>query len=116
MKKQLEELIKASYKNGHLDEKEVKEIADNLNRNMLKAYINLLKLEERKKMIFVTTPKPLTIKDREKIRNLFPKKKLIEQIDPTMIGGIKIVENDEAYEFDLNRIFHDIIRFVKNND
>jgi F0F1-type ATP synthase delta subunit len=66
-------------------------------------------------MVFVTTPKPLATSDREKITQLFPKKKIIEEIDPVMINGIKIVENDEEYEMDLNRIFHDIIRFIGND-
>jgi len=116
MKKQIEELVKASYKDGQLDEATVKKIGEKLNRSMLKIYISVLKQEEKKKMVFVTTPKPLNTNDREKIKSLFPKKKIVEEIDPAMIGGIKIVENDEAFEMDLNRTFHDIIRFVNNND
>ncbi|SRR5258708_26347056 len=116
MKKKLEELVQASYKDGKLDEETVKKIADKLNRNMLKLYIGIMRQEEKKKMVFVTTPKLLTTSDREKLKSLFPKKKIVEDIDPTMIGGIKVVENDEAFDMDLNRTFHDIIRFVNNND
>ncbi len=116
MKKKLKALVQASYKNGQLDELIVKKIADKLNRNMLKHYINQLRQEEKKKIVFVTTPKPLSVEDRDKIKTLFPQKDLVEQIDPSMIAGIKIVENDEAYEMDLNKTFHDIIRFVNNND
>ena len=115
MKKQIEELVQASYKDGKLDESTVKQIADKMNRNMLKMYIGLLKQEERKRIVFVTTPKPLSEKDREKIKSLFSKKKIVEEIDPAMIGGIKVVENDEAFEMDINRTFHDIIRFVNND-
>jgi len=115
-KRQLDELLQISYKNGDFDEVTVKQIADRMNRTMLKMYITGLKKIENKKIIYVTTPKPLTSIDREKISELFPKKKIIEQIDPAMLGGIKIIENDEAYDIDLNRIFHDIIRFVSNND
>ncbi|HSX09744.1 MAG TPA: F0F1 ATP synthase subunit delta [Candidatus Saccharimonadales bacterium] len=116
IKKKLNELVLASYDGEDLDEKSVQMIADRLNRNILKRYISLIKQEEKKKMIFVTTPKPLTDKEREKIKSLFPKKKIIEQIDPAMIAGIRIVKNDEAYEMDLNQTFHDIIRSVSNND
>lgn len=115
-KKQLDELVQASYKDGKLDEATAKKIADKLNRHILKQYINLLKHEEKKKMVFVTTPKPLSAKDREKLKALFPKKKVVEQIDPAMITGIKVVENDESYEMDLNRTFHDIIRFISTHD
>jgi len=116
MNKKIKVLVDASYMDENLDEKSVKMIADRLNRRMLKQYISLLKQEEKKKMVFVTTPKPITTKEKEKITTLFPKKKIIEQIDPSMIAGIKIVENDEAYELDINQTFHDIIRSVINND
>lgn len=115
-KKQIEELVQASYKGGKLDEAIVKKIADKLNRHLLKQYINLLKHEEKKKMVIVATPKPLLSKDREKLKTLFPKKKIVEQIDPAMITGIKVIENDESYELDLNRMFLDIIRFISNHD
>src|SRR5579871_2577889 len=97
-KKHVEELVQASYQDGNLDEATVKKIADKLNRSMLKIYISMLKQEEKKKMVFVTTPKPLQESDRDKIKSLFAKKKIIEEIDPAMIGGIKVVHNDEAFE------------------
>jgi len=115
-KKKLEELVQASYNNEQLDEKTVALIADKLNRNILKQYIAMIKQEEKKNMVFVTTPKPLQRLELEKIKSQFPKKKIIEQIDPSMIAGIKIVQNDEAYDMDLNQTFSDIIRSVANND
>lgn len=115
-KKKLEELVQASYNNEQLDEKTVALIADKLNRNILKQYIAMLKQEEKKHMVFVTTPKPLQRTELEKLKELFPKKKIIEQIDPAMIAGIKIVQNDDAYDMDLNQTFSDIIRSVANND
>lgn len=115
-KNNLEQLVKESYKEGKLDRETVDYIADRLTRNKLKQYINFLKEEERKKIVFVTTPKPLTAADKKKITDLFPKKTIVENIDPKMISGIKLVENDEEYEFNLNQTFHDIIRFVSNND
>jgi F0F1-type ATP synthase delta subunit len=116
MKKKLKTLVEQSYKDGKLDEETVAYVSDRLNRNHLKQYINLLKSEENKKIILVTTPKPLTADDKKKISALFPKKQIVENIDPAMISGIKLVENDEEYEFNLNQTFHDIIRFVSNND
>src|SRR5579863_2458534 len=115
-KKKIHELVVASYDGESLDEKSIKMIADKLNRHILKKYISLLKQEEKKKMIFVTTPKPLTEKEKNKLKSLFPKKKIIEQIDPSMIAGIKIVKDDQAYEMDFNQTFHDIIRSVSSND
>jgi len=115
-KKRIKELVTISYSGEQLDEKTVQLISDKLNRSILKQYISMLKAEEKRKMVFVTTPKPLAKKELEKISSFFPKKRIIEQIDPAMIAGIKIVENDNAYEMDLNQTFHDIIRSVNNND
>lgn len=115
MKNLPKELVKISYTNGKLDDKSVKAIGEKLNRKLLKEYIKGLKQEEKKSMVFVTTPKPLTTANREKIKKLFSNKRIVEEIDPTMINGIKIVENDEEYEMDLNRVFHDIIRFIGND-
>lgn len=115
MKNLPKELAKISYTNGKLDENSVKAIADKLNRTLLKQYIKEIKHEEKKSIVFVTTPKPLDETARGKIKELFPKKRIIEEIDPSMINGIKIVENDEEYEMDLNKTFHDIIRFISND-
>lgn len=115
-KNKLKELVEISYDGEKIDEKSVHMIADRLNRHILKRYISLLKQEEKKKMVFVTTPKPITEKEKEKIKSLFPNKKIIEEIDPSMIAGIKIVKDDQAYEMDFNQTFHDIIRSVSSND
>ncbi len=115
MNKKIKSLVTASYTNDRLDERSVQIVADNIDRRMLKQYINLLKQVENKKVIFVTTPKPLTTSDREKISALFPKKKVLENIEPSMLSGIKIVQNDEEYEINLNRTFHDIMRVVSND-
>lgn len=116
MTKKIKTLVQASYTNDHLDENSVQTVADHVDRRMLKQYIKLLKQEENKKVIFVTIAKPLTVEDREKLKALFPNKKVIENIDQAMISGIKIVQNDEEYEINLNRTFHDIMRLVSNND
>lgn len=116
MKSNIKKLIEESYIDGKLDRETVNYIADRLTRNKLKQYIKLLKEEERKKIIFVTTPKPLSTDEKKKIASLFPGKTIVENIDPKMISGIKLVENDEEYEYNLNQTFHDIIRFVSSND
>ena len=114
-KKLLEQLIEESYAGEQLDEAVVQKVSEQLDRRMLKQYIKLLKSKEQKKLIIVTTPKPLSQHDRERIAALFPEKRLVEHIDAKMINGIKVVNNDDEYEIDLNQTFRDIIRFVTND-
>jgi F0F1-type ATP synthase delta subunit len=114
--KHLKALIQKSYNGEQLEENVVRAIADQLNRKMLKSYIRLLKKEEKKRVVLVTTPRPLTEEERAKVAELFPKKRVIENIEPKMISGIKLIENDQEYEMNLNQTFHDIIRFVSKND
>lgn len=116
MTKKLKELAKQSYKDGTLDQETVQYIADRLSRNELKEYIKLLKQEEAKKEVLVTSAEKLSKSDVEKIQKLYPNKTIITSIDSSMISGVRIVENNKEYEINLNRTFHDIIGFLSRND
>ena len=43
-------------------------------------------------------------------------KKIIYAIDPSMISGIKVVDNDVEYEISLDQIFQNLIAHVSNID
>jgi F0F1-type ATP synthase delta subunit len=112
----LKKLAEQSYTGNTLNEEIVNKIAVQLSRKDLKNYIKLLKAIESKKEVYITSAAKLTDSDLKRIQSLFPDKKLMCVIDSTMISGIKIVENDEEYEINLNRTFHDIINFLSKND
>lgn len=116
MKNKLINLVELSYKDGKLDQKIVVAIADKLDRKQLKEYIRLLKQEENKKLVYVTSAKELTQDAREMIQARFPNKILSFEIDPTMINGIRIVEQDNEYEISLNQTFNDIIGYLTKYD
>jgi F0F1-type ATP synthase delta subunit len=107
-------LVVKSYKQDQLDPKIVDLIANKLNRRQLKEYIRLLKKQENKKQVYVTVPKTLTSEERDMIQKLFTGKKIIYAIDPSMISGIKIVDNDVEYEISLDQIFQNLIAHVSN--
>lgn len=114
MKKQIKKLVLHSYKNNQLDAKIVGAIADRMNRQSLKQYINLLRQEENKKQVIITSPKSLSASDMQKLKGQFPGKKFIYIIDPEMISGIRIVDKDTEYETSLSQTFNDIIRFLND--
>ena len=114
MKKQLKQLVLQSYKNNQLDAKVVAMIADKMNRQSLKQYLHLLRQEENKKQVMITSPTGLSDTDKKKLQGQFPGKKFIYILDPEMISGIRIVDKDMEYETSLNQTFNDIIRFLEN--
>lgn len=116
MNKKLKELAKQSYKNGQLDQEAVNYIADRLSRKDLKKYISLLKEGELKKQVFVTSADELSKEDLAKIQKLYPGMTINPSVDKSMIGGVRIAENNKEYEINLNRTFHDIIGFISTND
>lgn len=109
-------LVKESYKDGQLVKENVDYIAARLSRKELKSYIKLLKEEEIKQQVFVTSAETLSKADIDKIQKLYPGKIITSSVDKTMISGVRIVENNKEYEVNLNRRFHDIIGFLSTND
>jgi F0F1-type ATP synthase delta subunit len=112
MKNKIKNLVELSYEDGQLNPEAVELIISRLSRKELKQYIRFLKQEENKKHVFVTSAKQINNKSREKIQHLFPKKQISYYMDPSMISGIKIVENDTEYEVNLDKTFHDIMVFL----
>lgn len=115
-KKKLQYFVNESYHGDELDSKTVEMLADHMNRQTLKQYISLIKQSEKKKQVMITSPKSLQETDKTALHNLFPGKKIIYVLDPEMINGIQITSNDQAYEINLNRTFHDIIDHLSKYD
>lgn len=109
-------LAKESYKDGQLVKENVEYIASRLSRKELKEYIKLLKIEELKQQVFVTSAEKLNSADLEKIQKLYPGKTINSSVDKEMISGVRIEENNKEYEINLNQRFHDIIGFLSRND
>src|SRR3989344_2027619 len=97
--KNIKNLILASYRNSNLDQKKVNKIASLESKSDLKKYINGLKLAEKKKNLIVSSP--INNQDLRKFQNLFPNKRVILKKDPSLMLGVKIVDNDIVYEFTL---------------
>ncbi len=116
MKNKLRNLVSQSYKDGHLDPELVSMIADHMNRQSLKQYISLLKQEEKKKQVIVTSPKAISSSDQAMLQAQFPDKQMIYVLDPEMINGIQIIDNDREFQINLNKTFHDIISYLSNYD
>lgn len=108
--KKLKTIVATSYKNDILDSIKVYAIADSLTRAELKQYINGLKNHENKKNVIVTTP--FKTSNGIVFEKLFPNKKIVYKIDPSLMLGLKIRDNDNVYEFNLKNTLDDIIFYI----
>ena len=107
-KKQIKLLAGASYSKGDLIGKNVTRIADRLTREDLKRYLRTLKSIEKQKTVTVIVPgTKLNNKQyiEKKFKELFKEKNIAIQTDPSLIVGLKIINNDLIYELSLRDTF-----------
>ncbi|MEK7517537.1 MAG: hypothetical protein AAB583_03225 [Patescibacteria group bacterium] len=99
-KKFLKQLIKYSYKKNILNYENVSSVAKLLKRIDLKHYIEALKKQERKLSVFIDVPiNDVNIKD--KFRKIFPNKKVVWNIEPSLMLGTRIIDDDMLFEMNL---------------
>jgi len=107
--KKLKILVAESYKNDVLDSNKIYGIADLLTRSELKQYIGALKDHENKKNVIVLTS--FCLKDK-RFEKLFPNKKIVYKKDPSLMLGVKVVDNDNVYQFNLKNALDNIISYI----
>ena len=112
-KKKIDKLVIASYKNNFLDQKIVNRIASIISKADLKKYINGLILTEKKRSLIISSP--INNPDLKKFEQFFPNKKIVFKKDPTLMLGMKIVDNDIIYEFTLKNSLDKIVSYIEQN-
>lgn len=111
-KKLFKQLAFQSYKGNELDEKTVIAIANQLPRKELKKYIKELKREENRKSIEITLAKEPTDQDKKEFRDLFPDKKILYKVNPSLIIGMEVKNNDMIYELNLKHTLNKIVNYL----
>lgn len=115
-KKTLKQLVLSSYTKGKLDPKLVSSIADKLNRNMVKLYIKGLKNQEKQTSVFIDMPFPPKESDRKTFKKLFPRKKIIYTVDPSLLLGIKITDNDMVHQANVKNTLYTILETMEEEE
>lgn len=114
--KQIRLLVKASYTNEKLDEKKVERIVKLLSRSELKAYVRGIKLEEKKHKVYIALPsKSIYNKKRKDLENLYKGKEIVFEEDPSLLLGIRILDNDMLYELSLSDSINRVSQEVSEN-
>lgn len=109
--KKIKKLALESYNKTQLNVPRVQRISAILKRNELKYYIKALKQVESKKTITLVVP------DEEiesvgvvvaKLRIAYPDKKILIKTDPSLIAGIKVINDDLIYEVSIKQMLEDL--------
>jgi len=111
--KQIKKLAIASYTNDALDAKKISRIVKLVSRSQLKTYVNFLNNLEKSKSVKVIMPKldgkTSLAKDLQKI---FAGKKLEFFEDKSLIAGLKLIDNDIIYDFNLKNTFENLVSYI----
>ena len=113
-KKKIQALALKSYTGKTLDSKKVKLVASMLTRKDLKKFISQLKNEENKRTVTVTLPAK-SIMETSIFSKMFPGKTIVYKTDPNLIAGLKIVDNDKVFEFNLRGTLNDLTSHIKES-
>lgn len=111
-KKQIKKLAEVSYTNNFLDAKKVERIAKNLTRGEIKEYISALKTKESKTSVIINIPAELSSKIKEKFQSFFPDKKIIYKVNPSLLVGVRIKNDDLIYNYNLKDTLEDLTSVI----
>jgi len=101
-KKQIKQLASASYTKEILDSKKVEKIAALLSRADVKEYIRALKLAEKSHTVSLVLPDAKLYNSNRKFwENAFKNKRVIVEEDPSLLLGVKVINNDMIYDMTL---------------
>lgn len=115
-KTQIKKLAEKSFRNKDLDEKFVKDAAKRLKRSELKTYLRELYSLENKKTIKVFLPNDDQGNAKmvyQVFRKMYSNKKILIEIDPTLIAGIRIQNNDNIYELSFKSLFSNLLTSIE---
>jgi F0F1-type ATP synthase delta subunit len=112
-KKQIRSLVLASYTEDELDQKKINRITKLLNRSELKEYIKLVKMFEKSKTLTVYAS---SLSDstfiRKELGKIFVNKKIEIIEDKKLIAGIKIIDNDNVYDFNVRNNLKNLVSYI----
>lgn len=108
----LKQLVIESYDNGELDASKVSRIADLLTKKELRLYIRALKNWEREHKVVIEVPHDNGM-NFDELQGMFPEKKIVVNVDPSLILGMRLKDNDDIYEMSLKNTLDKITEHIE---
>jgi F0F1-type ATP synthase delta subunit len=113
--KQIKRLAVLSYTKNQLDIKTVNKIINQLDRKGLKTYIKAVKNIEKAKTVIIFTPSNNNKQNIENLVNkIFPDKKVLIKQDESLIAGVKVINNDDVYDFNLRNTLENLVQYISH--
>ena len=110
-KNTIKKLAEYSYTKNGLDRDKIAKITKKLKREDLKVYIKDLKTIEAKKTVTITLPSDDGVREiKDHFTKIYPDKRLIFAIDPSLLSGVRIVDYDNEYELSLKGFLENSVR------
>ena len=113
-KKLVKKLVDYSYKDNKLNSKNVESVAQLLGRCDLNLYIKALKRQERKLSVFIDVPIN-NVSVKGKFKGIFPNKKIIWNIESSLMLGVRVIDDDMLFEMNLKNTLDKILSYMREN-
>ncbi len=107
----IKKLAQASYKDIELDQKAVDRIVAHLSKLELKVYIKELKYIEKSNTIMFEVPRDNTALENQ-LRDVFPGKKVQVTVNPALLLGMRVQDNDDVYEMSLKNTLNSMTDYI----
>lgn len=112
-KKEIKQLVIASYTKEKLDIKKINKIVKLFTKKDLKSFIKYLKAYEKTKTVIIEMPNLTDKTDLLKqMKKLYSNKNIELKENKSLIAGIKIIDNDMVYEQNLKNKLENIVSFI----
>lgn len=117
-KAQIKIIAQKSFIRNQLDSKKVKFFTSKMKRRELRNYIRELKSIDSKNKITVVVPSIESFKksDISSLSEIYIGKKIVYQEDPSLMVGLKLIDNDLIYDFNLKNSFDNMIEEIEKYD
>lgn len=105
-------------KNQNLNPEKIKAIKKTLKQNELREYVKAIKKIENQKTIELVIPNENTTELKEILKSIekaYPDKKIVVKYDPSLIAGIRIINDDNVYELSVQGMLEDALSTIAKN-
>ena len=112
-KKIIKKIALASYTRENLDSRKVNRIIKYLNRSELKMYIKAIRNYENSRTVTLLSPIISGETGLTKgLKEIFPDKKIVSVKDKNLIAGVRIIDNDTIYDFNIENTVKNLVSYM----
>ena len=110
--KQIKLIAQKSFIKNELDYKKVKIFTSKMKRKELREYIREIKSLDSKMKVRIVVPNLKTFekKDISSLLKKYQDKKILYEEDQSLLVGLKVIDNDLIYDFNLKNSLEELVR------